>query len=86
LNLTIVIMNDEQYGSERPYLELYRLPSDVVRQDLPDVVALARAFGGDAAVVRTEGDLAKLELPASGLFLVDVRIDPEVNGRAAIGG
>jgi acetolactate synthase-1/2/3 large subunit len=86
LNLTIVIMNDEQYGSERPYLELYRLPSDVVRQDLPDVVALARAFGGDAAVVRTEDDLAKLELPASGLFLVDVRIDPEVNGRAAIGG
>lgn len=82
LNLTVVIMNDEQYGSELQHLAMYNLPGDVVRQDLPDVVSLAHAFGGVGVVVQTEDELAALGLPYRGLFIVDVRLDPAVNGRA----
>ncbi len=80
LDVTIVIMNDAQYGSEIKYLRTLRMDLDVARQSMPDTDLLARAFGGRAVLVETEQDLAALELDGrSGLLLVEVRIDPDVN-------
>jgi acetolactate synthase I/II/III large subunit len=82
-DLNIVVLNDEQYGSELVYLDRYDLPLDIARQPLPDVPTLARAFGGEGVIVRTQDELDAIELPRSGLFIVDARIDPEVNARSA---
>jgi thiamine pyrophosphate-dependent acetolactate synthase large subunit-like protein len=79
LDVTIVIMNDAQYGSEIKYLKKLGLDLGVAQQSMPDIMLLAKAFGGDGVIVETEHDLAKVELPLSGLFLVEVRIDPEIN-------
>lgn len=83
LDVTIVILNDEQLGSERRYLGKFGLPMDVITHELPDIPALAAAFGGHGTVVRTEEDLANLELPLKGLHLIDARLDPSVDGNAA---
>jgi thiamine pyrophosphate-dependent acetolactate synthase large subunit-like protein len=85
LDVTIVVLNDRQYGAERRPLARFDLPTDVVRQDPPDFVSLARVFGGDGVVVRTDTELSDLRLPPDGLFIVDVRIDPEVDGLHAVG-
>lgn len=79
IRATIVILNDEQYGSEIKYLDRCNLPRSIARQSMPDTVALARAFGGDGVVVRTEEELAEIRPPDEGFLVVDVRIDPDVN-------
>lgn len=81
-NVTIVIANDQQYGSERVYLKKYDLPVDVIQQDLPHTPDLAKAFGGRGVVVSSLDELEALELPGSGLFIVEVRVDPEVDWAA----
>ncbi|WP_141005266.1 thiamine pyrophosphate-binding protein [Nocardioides humi] len=62
LDLTVFIVNDEAYGAEVPYLTPYGLPADVARQNLPDMVAYAQAFGARGVVVRTLDELEALEL------------------------
>jgi acetolactate synthase-1/2/3 large subunit len=84
LDLTIVIINDEQYGAEIPYLESYGLSTDVARQNLPDIELLATAFGGSGIVLHSAEDVEALELSYRGLCIVDARIDPMINGRAAL--
>jgi len=83
-NLNIVVLNDERYGSEEKYLRPLALPFDTITQTLPDVVALARVYGGDGVVVRTMDELEALALPRTGLFIVDVRLDPELDGEQAL--
>ncbi len=83
LDVTIIIYNDEQLGSERRYLGKFGLPHDVITHELPDIPALAAAFGGTGTVIRTEEDLARLELPRGGLHLIDARLDAQVDGNAA---
>jgi acetolactate synthase I/II/III large subunit len=85
-NLTIVIMNDEMYGSEMRHLTKHALPMDVIGQPIPDVRALAHAYGGDGATVTDEAQLESLVIPDTGLFMVDVRLDPLVDGRDALAG
>lgn len=85
LDLTVVIMNDEQLGSEVKYLAPHGLPHDVIRQPLPDIPALAAAFGGRGIVVRRLSDLMQIDLAAGGMTLIDVRIDPGADGRAGFG-
>ncbi|MWA04779.1 hypothetical protein F8568_031290 [Actinomadura sp. LD22] len=85
LRLTIVVMNDLQYGAEVKHLRKYGLPDTIARQTPPDLVRLAEAFDGVGSVVRTEADLASLELCQNGLQIVDVRIDPEVEGTLSLG-
>jgi len=80
LNLTVVILNDEQYGSELMFLEPYGLPTQIVRQELPDIATLAEAFGGRGLTVRSEPELEAIEPSQSGLLLIDARIDPGVDG------
>jgi hypothetical protein len=48
------------------------------------VPALARVFGGTGVVVESEADLDAVEIPGAGLFVVDVRIDPQINGRGRV--
>lgn len=85
INLTIVIMNDEQLGSEVKHLVKYGLPTDVVRQTLPDIPALAASFGGHGTVLRTQADLDGLTLRGHGLEVFDARTDPTIIGRAVFG-
>jgi thiamine pyrophosphate-dependent acetolactate synthase large subunit-like protein len=84
LRLTIVIMDDELYGSEVKYLDQFGLPRDVVKQGLPDVIALAAAYGGRGVVLRTDADLAGLRFDETALTILDMRVDPEVNVRKVI--
>lgn len=85
LDLTIVIMNDEQYGSEVKYLVKYGLPMDVITQQLPDIPLLAKAFGGEGHVITAIDQLDALGLPRPGLVLLDVRIDPTADVRRSVG-
>ncbi len=85
LDLTIVIMNDEQYGSEVKYLVKYGLPMDVITQQLPDIPVLAKAFGGEGHVITAIDQLDALGLPKPGLVLLDVRIDPTADVRRSVG-
>lgn len=79
LNVIIVVMNDQQYGSEVKYLNRFGLDLAVAQYTTPDLELLARAFGGEAKVLRTAEDLAGLSGDVDGLFVYDVRIDPEVD-------
>jgi thiamine pyrophosphate-dependent acetolactate synthase large subunit-like protein len=81
LELTIVIINDQQYGSEMHHLEQYELPMDVIRQPIPDVSLLAEAYGGTGTVIESASQLGSFEFVRGGLQIVDVRVDPEVNVR-----
>ena len=81
LDLTVVVINDQQYGSEMGHLERFGLPFDIIRQPIPDVTVLARAVGGTGAVVSTPEELASVDVGGKGLRIIDVRVDPEVNVR-----
>jgi acetolactate synthase I/II/III large subunit len=83
-NLTIVVMNDEQYGSEMRHLNKHDLPMDVIAQPMPDVGMLARAYGGSGVTASTPDELDALELVDVGLRIIDARIDPLVDGREAL--
>jgi acetolactate synthase-1/2/3 large subunit len=84
LDLTIIIRNDQQFGAELKYLAAAGLPPDIARQDLPDVPALARALGGDGVVIQDLSELRDEHLDRPGLFVVDARIDPDVDWRTAL--
>ena len=84
LDLTVVIINDQQYGSDVKYLDGFGLPRGIVQQPLPDVRALAAAYGGLGVVIESLSDLTAADLTGTGLRLVDVRVDPEVNVRQVL--
>ena len=79
LSITVVILNDSQYGSERKYLTRFGLEPFVAQQELPDIPLLAQSFGGSGVVVRTDDDLRRVDVTRPGIYLIDVRIDPEVD-------
>jgi acetolactate synthase I/II/III large subunit len=85
LRLTVVVMNDLQYGAEIKHLRKYDLEDTIAQQEPPDLVRLVEAFGGHGTVVRTEAELTAVDWTAPGLNLIDVRIDPEVEGTRALG-
>jgi acetolactate synthase-1/2/3 large subunit len=84
LSLTVVVMNDAQYGSEIKPLRQLGLPLDVIKQPMPDVRRLADAFGGRGYVFKIQSELEAFELPSTGLTLIEARVDPEVNVREAL--
>ena len=71
------------YGAELKYLAAAGLPPDIAPRDLPDVPALARAFGGDGVVVTDLDQLSDDHLDRPGRFIVDARIDPDVDWRTS---
>lgn len=83
INLTIVVFNDRQYGSEIRHLEHFDLPHDVAQMPPPDIVSLARAFGGDGVVVETERDLENVSAMKKGLWVIDARIDQAADAKVA---
>jgi acetolactate synthase-1/2/3 large subunit len=79
LSITVVILNDSQYGSERKYLTKLGLDPYVAQQELPDIPLLAQSFGGTGVVVRTDDELRRVDGTRAGIYLIDVRVDPEVD-------
>jgi thiamine pyrophosphate-dependent acetolactate synthase large subunit-like protein len=83
-NITIAIINDELYGSDMKYLRRFGLPGDVLHQPLPDIPALAAVYGGTGHLITDLSQLEQLDLGKCGPVLLDIRVDPEVNVRAAV--
>jgi thiamine pyrophosphate-dependent acetolactate synthase large subunit-like protein len=85
-NLIVVVLNDERYGMESTTMARYGLPPDSISQSTPDLVALARVYGGDGIRVDDEAQLARLEIPAGqGLYVIDARIDGELDPLLTVG-
>lgn len=79
LDVTIVVMNDEQLASELKYLRRLGLDKEIVNQSMPDLVQFARTFGGDGVVVTDRAQLRDIDFTRPGVQVIDVRIDPEVD-------
>lgn len=79
LDVTIVVMNDQQLASELKYLRKLGIDKQVVSQSMPDLVQLARAFEGHGVVVTRREQLREIDFLRSGIQVLDVRIDPEVD-------
>jgi len=82
LRLCILIYNDSAYAAE---VHLYRRRGysiDIVQFPDTDFAAIARGHGARAATVRTLADLepvrAWVREGASGVFVIDARIDPDL--------
>jgi thiamine pyrophosphate-dependent acetolactate synthase large subunit-like protein len=82
LRLCILIYNDSSYAAE---VHLYRRRGysiDIVQFPDTDFAAIARGHGARAATVRTLADLepvrAWVREGASGVFVIDARIDPDL--------
>lgn len=79
LQLTLLVMNDGGYGAEVHKLSAQGFDPDLARWTPPDYVSIARAFGGDGVLLKSESDLpAALQkgFAANGLFLIDARLSP----------
>ncbi|HZY68971.1 MAG TPA: thiamine pyrophosphate-binding protein [Devosia sp.] len=83
-NITIAIINDELYGSDMKYLRRFGLPGDVLYQPLPDIPALAKVYEGTGHLVTSLEQLAHIDFATPGPTMLDIRVDPEVNVRAAL--
>lgn len=82
LPLLVVVLDDGAYGADHYKLVHFGAHPGYSLNAWPDLVTMARAMGGDGCTVRTLADLEALAgiVPAlDGPFLVDVRLDPEVN-------
>ena len=81
LPVVVVVFNDAAYGIEYHALRLRERDSRLAIFDDIDFAAVARAFGLDAATVRSSDDLRRLRPRLRGLtgpFLVDAKIDRTV--------
>lgn len=82
LRMCIVVYNDSGYGAEVHYFKDRDFSTDIVRFPERDFAAIARGYGADATIVRKSEDLAHLtrwlDRGAPGVFLIDARVDPNV--------
>jgi thiamine pyrophosphate-dependent acetolactate synthase large subunit-like protein len=80
LPVTVVVFNDQAYGSERVFLAADGLSADHANLDDIDFAAVARALGIEAATVRDEAGLRAVgaRLGAGGPFLVDCKVARDV--------
>ncbi|HSV83241.1 MAG TPA: thiamine pyrophosphate-binding protein [Ramlibacter sp.] len=86
--MTVVVMNDEAYGAEVRYLENRKESYDLACFQTPDLEAVAKGLGCEAATVRTVGELeaaceriGRTEVP----LVLDIRINPRVAHRHYVG-
>jgi thiamine pyrophosphate-dependent acetolactate synthase large subunit-like protein len=82
LRLLVLVYNDSSYAAE---VHLYRRRGysvDIVQFPDTDFAAIARGHGARGATVRTPADLepvrAWVEEGAPGVFVIDARIDPDL--------
>ena len=81
VRLTVVILNNEEFGSEVRHLVKMGEPADLARFDTPDLAAVASALGCEAVTVRNREELeaaADRIGSASVPFVIDAKIDAEV--------
>jgi thiamine pyrophosphate-dependent acetolactate synthase large subunit-like protein len=82
LKMCIIVYNDSGYGAEVHYFKHREISTDIVRFPARDFAAIAKAYGAEAAVVRTTGDLSHVaewvDRGSPGVFLIDARVDPNV--------
>jgi thiamine pyrophosphate-dependent acetolactate synthase large subunit-like protein len=82
LRMCILIYNDSSYAAEVHYFRRKGYAVDIVQFPETDFAAIARGYGASAATVRTLADLEPLrawvEKGAPGLFVVDGRINPDL--------
>jgi thiamine pyrophosphate-dependent acetolactate synthase large subunit-like protein len=82
LRLCILVYNDSSYAAEVHYFGRQGFSTDIVRFPEIDFAAIARGYGARAATVRTLGDLAPVKAwvaeGASGVFVIDGKINPEL--------
>jgi acetolactate synthase-1/2/3 large subunit len=79
--ITTVVMNDQQLGAERFKGELAGLDPKLMHIPTPRFDEVARAFGGDGALVNDESgmrDALERAARSTGPFVIDARIDPSV--------
>lgn len=81
VGLTVVVMNNEEFGSEVRHLVKMGESPDLARFPSPDIAGVATALGCEAVTVRTKGELvaAAARIGTTSVpFVIDARIDPEV--------
>jgi acetolactate synthase I/II/III large subunit len=86
LPLTVVVLNDGAVGQERHDLEHKGLPTELAEIRPPDFTALADGFGANGVRVRKVEELDELVHAlqgGSGVTVVDVRINPEVESTSS---
>jgi len=79
LAITIVVFRDDTLSLIKLKQERMKLPETGVVTGSPDYAALARAYGGNAHVVRNTAELtkaARAALKSSRFTLIEARIDP----------
>lgn len=80
--IVVVLYDDGAYGAEHVKLAHFGVDPRHSMTDWPDFLAITRAAGGEGAVVASVDDVSsvaeQLRSPR-GLFLLDVRVDPELN-------
>lgn len=82
MDLIVVVFNDGSYGAEHIQLREKQIDPAISLFDWPEFVPLARALGGDGAVVRAAADLDALPAALAARdrtrpFLVDIKLDPD---------
>jgi thiamine pyrophosphate-dependent acetolactate synthase large subunit-like protein len=77
--MVVLILNDGGYGAEVHKLRAKGFGVEIAQHGSPDLVGLARAFGGDGVVLESEDDVVdavRCGLAGGGLFLIDARVSP----------
>jgi acetolactate synthase-1/2/3 large subunit len=81
LPMILTIWNDGGYGTEAQRLPLYGYPAGSATWTSADFAAIARAYGGQGATVRTPAELDRAiaeAAAAKGLYLMDLRVSPGI--------
>jgi acetolactate synthase I/II/III large subunit len=82
LRMCILIYNDSSYAAEVHFFRRQGYSVDIVQFPETDFAAIARGYGARAATVRTVADLdpvrAWVKEGASGVFLIDAKINPDL--------
>jgi len=79
LQLTVLIMNDGGFGAEVHKLRAKGKDQTLEQWSSPDFVAVAKAFGGDGVVLRSESEVGAAVatgLRKGGLYVIDARVSP----------
>jgi thiamine pyrophosphate-dependent acetolactate synthase large subunit-like protein len=79
LQLTVLIMNDGGFGAEVHKLRAKGKDESLAQWSSPNFVAIAKAFGGDGVLLRSEaevGEAVAAGLKKGGLYVVDARVSP----------
>ena len=79
MQMVLVVWNDAGYGAEVHKLVAKGFDEKLAQWELPNFVALAKAFGGDGVLLRDASELGGAiaeGLRKGGLYLIDARVSP----------